>query len=355
MRKRLVIAVFALSLSTPLFAAPTITSVIPAEGPASGGTTVTITGTGFATCTICSPALPPEVLFGSTQAESVTLVNETTLRVVTPPRPPGQVQVTVSQFDGAATRGNAFTYTGEIEEGFERILVPVFSPPVQGAFGSDFRTILRASNTGSEPRRVPLYGLDSTCILITPVLGPTDPRLINNDQTTQELTPECSQWPARFFYVPKDLTDNLTMNLRVRDVSRSDLSHGTEIPVVRESDFKTDRIVLLGVPIDNTRFRNTLRIYATEPGFVAVTIGDQVRSVELRPGRNEFEPAFAMLGNYPGPGETEAPGRDTVRITIDAMPTPGGITTPLPSVRPIWAFVSVTNNVTQEITVVTPD
>jgi hypothetical protein len=355
MRKRLLIALFALSLTTPLLAAPTITSVIPAEGPASGGTTVTITGTGFGECTICSPRTPPEVLFGSTEAESVTLVNETTLRVVTPPRPPGLVQVTVSQFDGAATRGNAFTYTGDIEEGFERILVPVFSPPVQGAFGSEFRTILRASNTGSQPNRVALYGLDSTCILVQPVLGPNDPRLINNDATTQELTPECSQWPARFFYVPSSVAGNLTMNLRVRDTSRSDLSHGTEIPVVRESEFKDGRLVLLGVPIDNTRFRNTLRIYATEPGFVAVTIGDQVRAVELLAGRNEFEPAFAMLGNYPGPGEIEAPGRDTVRIMIEAMPAPGGITTPIPSAKPIWAFVSVTNNVTQEITVVTPD
>ena len=59
-------------------AAPTVTSLSPTSGPATGGTAVTITGTGFTGATA--------VTFGGTAATAFT-VNSATSITATSPRP----------------------------------------------------------------------------------------------------------------------------------------------------------------------------------------------------------------------------------------------------------------------------
>ena len=343
------LVVFTLLFAVSALAAPVVSTILPVQGSAGGGTVVTIKGTGFSTCVVCSPPSPPEVFFGTTPAASVTLVNETTIEAVTPPHPAGSVTVTVFQFDGTSSLENAFTFTGDYLNALEPILVPVFSPPVLGQFGSDFRTTVRASHEGGGSGRILLFGLDTSCFLFAPVLGPLDARAIEPNGETYELQPDCSTWPAKLFYVPAGRADEITLNARVRDVSRADLSHGTEIPIVRLSDFSTDRVVLLNVPID-PRFRNTLRIYSLIEGSVTVTVDSHEHEVTLQRGKDEFEPPYAMFTDFPAILE---PGRpDSVRVVVRPN-TP--ITSPPSPTPPIWAFVSVTNNVTQEITTVTPD
>ena len=65
-------------------AVPTVTGITPAVGPLSGGTAVTVTGTGFTPTTA--------VAFGAVAASSVTVTNATTLTATSPgaPRPPGR-------------------------------------------------------------------------------------------------------------------------------------------------------------------------------------------------------------------------------------------------------------------------
>ncbi len=348
-RRTNAVVVFTLLFAASAVAAPVVSSILPVQGSAGGGTVVTIKGTGFSECVICSPPAPPEVFFGTTPAASVTLVNDTTIEAVTPPHPARTVAVTVFQFDGTSTLDNAFTFTGDFLNALEPILVPVFSPPVRGQFGSDFRTIVRASHTGGSGGRVLLFGLDTSCFLFTPILGPLDARAIEPNGETYDLQPDCAMWPAKLFYVPAGRADEITLNARVRDVSRADLSHGTEIPIVRLSDFSTDRIVLLNVPLA-PGFRNTLRIYSLIEGSVTVTIDSHEQQVTLQRGKDEFEPPYAMFTGFPTIVE---PGRgDSVRVLITPN-TP--ITSPPSPTPPIWAFVSVTNNVTQEITTITPD
>ena len=81
--------------------APTVTGITPASGPAAGGTTVTITGTGFTKTTAVS---------FETTAASVTFTSSTTLSVVTPAHASGTVTVTVTTSGGSATA--EFTYAG---------------------------------------------------------------------------------------------------------------------------------------------------------------------------------------------------------------------------------------------------
>jgi hypothetical protein len=308
---------------------------------------VTITGTGFSTCVICSPPTPPAVFFGGVPAATVELVSPTRIIAVSPPHPAGIVSVSVVQFDGTASLENAFAFSGDVFAALEPILVPVFTPPVRGQFGSDFRTNVSVSHEGLGPRAL-LYGLDTSCFLITPVLGPENARLIEPNGPTVDLPADCASWPAKFFYVPIDQAKNVTFNARVRDVSRADLSHGTEIPVVRLSEFYQEPFVLLNVPVD-VRFRNTLRIYSPDAATVQVTVDQREHTVPLQSGRDAFEPSYAMFTDFPLP-DTNGPTRIRVKVTpLTPITSP-----PSPTPR-IWAFISVTNNTTQEITTITPD
>ena len=79
--------------------------------------------------------------------------------------------------------------------------------------------------------------------------------------------------------------DSAATSTRRPEPSRNAFSAGTEIPIVRENDFK-NRIVFLNVPSDS-RFRVALRIYAhpgTNPLFVPVRIfrmnGEQFRCTQ---------------------------------------------------------------------------
>ena len=234
------------------------------------------------------------------------------------------------------------TLSAQTTEPRERVLVPIFTPPVQGAFGSQFQTLVRASNR-SDSQPLVYYGVDTACYLFSPVLGPEDPRTIPAGGDVVEVLPGCSHWPARFLYVPQSMAGDFEVNLRVRDTSRADLSAGTEIPVVRENEFK-NRIVLVGLPHE-PRFRSSLRIYGLPGATPAVTvkIAERTYQVTLQPGHDQYEPSYATFNDFSAVSQVPEGLRDFTRATVDS-----------PS-SPVWAFISVTNNETQEITTITPD
>src|SRR5216684_1111876 len=109
-----------LILTTPVFAQPTITSVTPASGPVSGGTTVIIRGNGFDTT--CPPAPQicgrTSVRFGSIEATSFRVVEKETIEAISPPSFPGPANVGAAFPAGATYLGNAFTYTGKLDDAF---------------------------------------------------------------------------------------------------------------------------------------------------------------------------------------------------------------------------------------------
>ena len=84
--------------------APTITSVSPSSGSTSGGTAITITGTGFAN--------GAAVKVGGTSATSVVVVNSTSITATTPAGTAGPQDVVVTNTDaGTVTSTGGFTYT----------------------------------------------------------------------------------------------------------------------------------------------------------------------------------------------------------------------------------------------------
>ncbi|HEX2060173.1 MAG TPA: IPT/TIG domain-containing protein, partial [Thermoanaerobaculia bacterium] len=84
---------------------PTISNVTPAQGPDTGGTVVTLTGTGFQS--------GANVFFGGIAASNVSFVSATQLTATTAPGLAGLVAVSVKNPDDqAGSLPNAFTYRG---------------------------------------------------------------------------------------------------------------------------------------------------------------------------------------------------------------------------------------------------
>ena len=227
----------------------------------------------------------------------------------------------------------------------ERLLLPVFVPPVHGALGSEFHTELRMANHGEDP--ILLFGIQGACHFIClplPVylleagaeIGPGDFSLNGS--------------PGRFLFVPKDQLRSLSMNLRVHDVTHQAENFGTEIPIVRdESSSWTRPITFVGVPTD-PRFRNSLRIYASFPMDAMVTVGDRapVRVALTGPditfppiGIPDFsKPAYGFFADFPTDGQP-------VRVTVESQPRhSSSLHSCSRSRAPIWAFITVTNNET---------
>ena len=84
--------------------APVVSAVNPPNGPATGGTPVTITGTNF--------AAGATVTFGGTAATNVVVVNSATITAMTPAGSVGPVTVTVTNPDAqSGSLLNGFTYS----------------------------------------------------------------------------------------------------------------------------------------------------------------------------------------------------------------------------------------------------
>ena len=144
--------------------APTVASITPNTGPAAGGTSVTITGTGF---------LPgATVNLGGTPATGVTVVSGTSITATAPAHAAGTVNVMVSNSDAQnGTLNNAYTYTGSGGGGGAISFVQVMAATPQTASASVAVTYTAAQTAGN--LNVVAVGWNDTTSTVT---GITDSR-----------------------------------------------------------------------------------------------------------------------------------------------------------------------------------
>lgn len=83
------------------FDAPTLTTVTPAQGPASGGTSVSLIGTALTSTSA--------VTFDGNPV-AFTVINGNVVSVIAPPGTVGAVDVAVTTDGGTATAMGAYTY-----------------------------------------------------------------------------------------------------------------------------------------------------------------------------------------------------------------------------------------------------
>jgi hypothetical protein len=135
-------------------AAPVLTAVSPDAGPTGGGTTVTLTGTGFRTGT--------QVSFGGTPATGVVVTSATSAIATTPARPAGPVDVTVTTPGGSSGVPAAFTY---VVSPILASVTPATGPTAGGTSvtltGSGFRAGMQV-RFGGDPATVDLVNQSGT-------------------------------------------------------------------------------------------------------------------------------------------------------------------------------------------------
>lgn len=241
----------------------------------------------------------------------------------------------------------------------ERILLPVASHAFQGAYGSFWVTRFTIVN---DLDRSLVQGEDAgpfgDCFF--PPCEPLPPIPANTAFDPVLPRPNLDWKPGLLIYVARDIADRLYFSLRVQDTSRQSLTWGTEIPVVRERDFRTGKIILPNVPIDS-RFRQSLRVYDVDESTatcnrVMVRLFNQQSGATL--GTRELEltaPNGGPCGPtsfLPYPDAAELHGIAQL-LTGSAPDVVGVEITPLTPFR-YWAFISVTNNETQHVTTITP-
>ncbi|HVR40702.1 MAG TPA: IPT/TIG domain-containing protein [Thermoanaerobaculia bacterium] len=334
-----------LLLFAPAAFAVEVSALSPTSGPSAGGTEVLIMGN--------FPVGPYSVVFGGIPATSLEKIDAHTLKAVTPAHLPGDSTVVVREGEQLFGALLDFEFKGGVPDAFERILLPILTPPARGSFGSEFRTTFTAWNASSSGTLV--FGLEQSCPIcggfppIPPEALIDIPLLVLSHGTLDSPLGSIiySGSPGRFIYVRADDAKKLATGLRVHDTSRAALNLGTEIPVVHAREFvTTETLAMTNVPVDS-RFRNTLRIYGTAETNVTVTfLGGfppgfihSERVVHLQPGKHLFEPAYAQVSDFPSFASSTVPL--TVTVTSD-------------SGTAVWAFVSVTNNETQAITTISP-
>lgn len=329
-------------------AQPTLTTVTPAGGLTAGGEYVHIHGTNLIGPPLACPAITCStyVKFGEVFA---TIVDNTAgeLVVIAPPHAADPVDLEVN-IPGAPPVAIFAGYQYEQPATSEtvRLLVPV-AISAAGALGTNWRTEFLLNNANAEG--VTLGGA------VTPP-GGAAPTIAAFATAAVPLYPPPGNTGA-FVYVPRRLAANVTASLRVHDTTRDADSWGTDVPVVLETQFR--RVLILpGVPAD-ARFRTLLRIYGYNGSDTPVRIDLRddasgalllTRTALLQSGVTTsssvapIAPAYSQipLDSLLAPSSSAHPVI-RVEVTSTSAPPP-----------PLWGFVAITNNTTQQATTITP-
>lgn len=239
----------------------------------------------------------------------------------------------------------SFLFVPALAYGIENpveLLVPLSTDEIPGGYGSRWVTRLWVLNSSDTP-------LDIGGVLNCVVL-PCITKVTVEPHTAFEFTQASRQLPGSpgiLILADGTRKHDLSVRLRVQDLSRQSLTWGTEIPTIWESDLLVQEADLLPVPID-PRFRQTLRIYHLGPaatffvnayslqngGLVGSATLSTTDGLETRYPASAEIGVSALLGNLP-----------EGQVRIEVVP---------PTDLRYWTFISVTNNETQHVTSITP-
>lgn len=257
------------------------------------------------------------------------------------------LQTTANEITARQMTGNSLTNGSESFPEVEKVLIPVLSRNgFPGRSGSSWVAELWARNSSDHDV---LFG--SGYLLI--VLPPGYPAIRSR---TTVMANELAERGA-IFVLERAFADEVHLSLRIADVSRRPISQGTEVPVVRERDWLSRPIEFLDVPT-GFAVRQMLRVYetdGTDETAVRVLVypirdNEPIAEAVLEPrgGARYFEgqtgaPAYAEIADlverFP-----QIVAHERLRIRLEPL-TPG---------MRYWAFVTITDNMTQEVTVVSP-
>lgn len=243
---------------------------------------------------------------------------------------------------------------------YSTVLVPVnryfASDPLKGANGSRWVTLMQVYNLHSGDVLLnqggPVCSLPGGC--------PTEsgfaaiPGNFLGDLEAESFT----GIEGSLQHVESRYLDRVRFQLRIFDLSRTDQNLGTEVPVVRDTNFLRGRSAILSIPVSGEA-RVAVRIYDPSGGVV----GERFRlrafaeltpellfeqDLEMTVFPSPTDPNFPPFPGYAAvfgvEQRPELDGHDRVRFEIQ----------PPDDAVKYWWMVSVTNNATQMVTIVSP-
>jgi hypothetical protein len=172
-------------------AAPTITSVSPLQGALAGGTSITVTGTGF-TSSVTS------LTIGGTACTSVVRVSATSITALTPAKTAGTYDVVVTNSDTqTGTLASGFTYTSAPTING---ITPGLSPLIGRSFtiaGDNFTTTVTVAVGGTACTSVNRLSVNIiVCNSPAKAAGTYDVVVTNSDGQTGTLSSALTYQPA---------------------------------------------------------------------------------------------------------------------------------------------------------------
>ena len=272
---------------------------------------------------------------------AITVAEDGAIWFTAPAHESGLADVTVQQGDSVTTSPGALYYTTD-DRDFAAD-TPILFPVIfygQGAFGSQWRTEATVSNPAPWTVHAD-YTLHNIGPCITDCDPPFEPKSIEKFSNGYPR--------GTVMWVPRTEAEQLALSLRIRDASRQEQGFGTEVPVVRERDFvHGETIRLLDVPLDR-RYRVKVRIYMIEP-VLAPSLNGVVR---MRRSGLVADLPFTLTRDLSG--YSIEPYYAEVDLPQDAAGERVNLEILMPLDATGWAFATVTNNETQQVTVVAPD
>lgn len=236
---------------------------------------------------------------------------------------------------------------------FEPILLPVsLVQPIPGGFGSIWATDLWVTAIGG---KVVLEETE-TCLACPGAIV----LFAGGTLHDAAIGTYPDETPGEMIWLSRADAANARFSLRIRDLSRQSQTWGTELPVVRESHFRTSTISLLNVPLDS-RFRVTLRAYDPDVHqhaafrFDFFSFADNQEPTLL--GSRIVDALYKQTGHFGFPRVAACAQIMDLRSSVPEIAGAGVVrvdVTPVAEATRFWAFASVTNNETQHVTLVTP-
>jgi hypothetical protein len=254
-----------------------------------------------------------------------------------PPHAPGVVDVVLNSTAGTVTAKASLIYYDPASADpavFEPILFPLsFQGP--GAFGSQWTTESYITSWISSA-----YFRDAL-----PCAG-CSARI---DAGTKQLTNNGNPW-GHVLYAMRGTTGSLDFGSRIRDTSRQTQTAGTEVPIARERDFR-GQVRFLNVPVDS-RYRVMLRLWSLGdyPQFIVYVDSPTLLVAPLSVTRI---PGTAMWFGSADITSLVAKGKGSPTGVMVYPSGFGSSYSPL-AFPPIWGMLSITNNDTQQVTIVSP-
>ena len=282
---------------------PTVTGLDPETGPADGGTTVTITGTGFTGAT--------EVMFGDRQAASFTVVDSTTITAVSPAGI-GAVDVVVTTVNGtsATSPDSVFTYD---------------APPVPPPTPAD----LTSTGSGTTPQTATVtIPSDGSATLLDAAGNPTNGPVTVPDQGSYDL----SGTTITFTPVPGFTGDATPVTYRVTD-KYGRTGDATYTPTVNEPAAPAPAD-LTSTGAGTTPQTATITIPSGGSATLLDANGNPTDGTVTVPGEGSYKLSGTTITFTPVPGFTGEATPVTYRITDQHGQVGGATYTPTVTIPP---------------------